>query len=207
MDSFLDKLRISITNGEKLKIFHAGMDIEENSLKIRNMEIYNHLNINLSQPLITYLNNNDHSESHKIELLYVIFNLLYRENNNLTISSFLNKLSGKFVELIDFSSKISEDDIIELKSRDFLANRNEKTNVSRLGEDINKMESSKFKFYILGYDERIKEYEPFPSHRFDDSRISKLTNRLREYTNFDNIDILKIDYDSNQCILFLVVKI
>lgn len=62
---------------------------------------------------------------------------------------------------MDFSANINEDNIIELKSKDFLPPKNDEM-VKKLGNDIKtKLKDNSFKFYIIGYDESTKKYDYF----------------------------------------------
>ncbi|MCE7699228.1 MAG: hypothetical protein K8E24_010570 [Methanobacterium paludis] len=204
--SFVDKIKTSLINGEKIKIYHAGMNFNENPLKIENLEIFNDLNDSTASFIIKYLNGNDHSDIRKIELLYTIFQVLSIENTDSPLANLFREIMQKLLEDTNFSSKINEDEVVELKSRDFLTG-NTKEIVSKLTKDVeNKMKDSEFKLYIFGYDERIEEYEPFPTTRFDDSRILSLNKYLRESTNFENLNLFKIDKDNNQCILAMTVR-
>lgn len=205
-DSFLEKIKISIKNNEKKRIFHAGMKIKEHSLKINNLEILHEINTSISQPLIDYYNEVDHGESHKKELRYAIFHLLSEENENKPISTFFKELSSKFLYDLDFSSNIKENNIIELKSKDFLPKKDAKI-IETLGNDIKKkIQKTGFKLYIIGYDEKTKQYEFINSDRFDDSRIDNITKGLKNETNLNKLDMFKLRKDKYNCVIMIAVK-
>lgn len=205
-DSFLEKIKISIINNEKKRIFHAGMKIKEEPLKIKNLEIIHKINTNLSKPLIDYYNESDHGESHKKDLRYAIFHLLYEDNANTPISTFFKELSTKFLHDMDFSSNLQENDIIELKSKDFLPKKDAKI-IETLGNDIKKkILQTGFKLYIIGYDEKTKQYEFINNDRFDDSRIHNLTQGLKNETKLTDLNLFKLRKDKYNCIIMIAVK-
>lgn len=204
-DTYVNKFKTALINNTKMKIFHAGLDLNENPLRIRNFEIYNHLDTSLSKPLIDYFNNHEFGDSFSNDLRYAIFNVLARDNRDEPIYKLFISLCEKFEDILDFNSKIKEDSVIELKSKAFLEAK-DKEIVERLGEDIkNKLGESDYKLYIIGYDEKTKEYEPFID-RFDDSRLDNLNRNLKKFTKLDFLELFKINYDKKQCILMLSVK-
>lgn len=205
-DSFLEKIKVSISNNEKKRIFHAGMKIKEDSVKINNLEIIHEINTNISQPIIDYYNEVDHGESHKKELRYAIFHLLFKENKNEPISTFFKELRSKFLLDLDFSSNIQENNIIELKSKDFVAKKDAEI-IETLGKDIQKkIQNTGFKLYIIGYDEKTKQYEFINSDRFHDSRIDNITQGLKNFTKLTNLDLFKLRKDKYNCILMIAAK-
>ena len=182
------------------------MKIKEEPLKIKNLEIIHKINTNLSKPLIDYYNDSDHGESHKKDLRYAIFHLLYEDNANTPISTFFKELSTKFLHDMDFSSNLQENDIIELKSKDFLPKKDAKI-IETLGNDIKKkILQTGFKLYIIGYDEKTKQYEFINNDRFDDSRIHNLTQGLKNETKLTDLNLFKLRKDKYNCIIMIAVK-
>jgi len=205
-DSYLEKFKIALINNEIIRVYHAGMDFKEIPLKIINFEIYNELNVTMSMPLIDYLNEKDCSESFSNDLKYAIFYLLAKDNEYKPIYRFFCSFSNKIADNLDLTSNnINEDSLVELKSKDFLINDNDKL-IDKLSKDIiKKMNNSDYKFYILGYSEKIKKYEPFTDN-YDDSRLDYLNKGLIESTGFKNLRLFKIKVGLDQCIFMLAVK-
>jgi len=205
-EDFLDSIILSILNNGEIELCHAGLKMTGIPIMIGNLKIYNNLNLNLSKPLIDYYNNTELSSSHKKEFLYAIFHCLYQENQNNIYSYFLMKCTEEFSNKLTFSSNIYENEIIELKSRDFLPKKTE-TIIENLSRDINKKIShSDLKFYILGYDEKTRTYEPFSSQRFSDDRIYNIKQKIKEKTKVSEITLFKMNYDDKNCILILIAK-
>lgn len=204
-EGFLDSIIVSIINNGELELCHAGLKID-NPIVIGNLNIYNNLNLNLTKPLIDYYNSTELSSSHKKEFLCVIFHCLSVDNKDNVYNYFLTKCSVEFSKKLSFLSDIYENDIIELKSRDFLPKK-DKEIVDNLSEDINKkLYSSSFKFYIIGYDEKTKKYEPLSENRFNDSRLENLTKNLKEKTKLTSLTFLRMSLGNGECILSLIVK-
>lgn len=68
------------------------------------------------------------------------------------------------------------------------------------------MKNSDYKCYMLGYDEKTKEYEPFIANHYADSRIETLTKKLKESTKINNIHLSRLPYEEKKCILILTVQ-
>lgn len=205
LEEYVEKFKIKLINNQKIKIIHAGIKLKEDPLKINKLEIYNEINDNLSNPLINYLNDYGHSESFKKDLIFGIINTLIRDNPNSPIKKFFISLKKKFEESLGYSSSLSENDVIELKSRDFVE-ADQKKFILKLTEDINnKLTHFNYKFYILGYDEDTKLYEPF-TDRYDDSRLNDLNKHLQKSLKIENVHLFKAKYGNKKCILMLSVK-
>lgn len=205
-DDFLDSLIISILNNGELELCHAGLSLFGDPIIIGKLKIYNKLTSNLANPLINYYNSKEFSSSHKKEFLYAIFHCLYLENKETTYSYFLEKCSKEFSKKLTFSSNIYENHLIELKSRDFISKNNEEI-IDNISKDIcKKILKSDFKFYILGYDEQTRTYEPLSSQKFPDDRINTLNIKIKEKTKVSKITMFKMEYDDKKCILALIVQ-
>lgn len=207
--SFLDKLKTKILNGENFKLFHAGANLSPTPFKVKGMEIYNNIKYDNTKFIIDYYNQLKLKDSFDTILVYLIFYSLKEENKEIPISHFLEKMVNSLTNEIDFSYKFAnlEDDIIELKSRDFISGSNQDI-VKKLSEDITKKTTiSTFKIYLLGADEKNKEFEPITSYKFDDSRINQIKDSLQKNVGNLNVNFLKIlSKDSKNCILALIVK-
>lgn len=211
-ESFFDKIKAKFLNNEKIKLFHAGIDFNLSQCKIKNLEIYNNIKCDNVKFIIDYYNDLKINGDFDIILIYLIFYILKEENKKLPISYFFEKMANSLINKINFSCKFAnmEDDIIELKSRDFSSGNN-KDIVKKLSEDISKkIITSNFKIYILGADEKNKEFEPLVSNKFSDSRIHDIIELLRKNiknSNVDYLNFLKIPFkDNKNCILVLIIK-
>ncbi len=96
-DNYLEKFRIALINNEKMRIFHAGLKLNETPLKIQNFEIYNQMNTKLAKPLIDNFNEQKCHDT-LINELYTIFDLLAKDNKDKPIHKFFSSLCEKFVE-------------------------------------------------------------------------------------------------------------
>jgi len=103
-------------------------------------------------------------------------------------------------------SYIYENNIIELKSRDFIGKQDSKLIEDLDNDIIKKLRESDYKFYILGYDETNKKYEPVQTTRYNDSRLDNITKKLLKKTKIKNINIFRIKYDEEQCIIGLIAN-
>lgn len=205
-ENFLDSIVLSILNNGEIELCHAGLKITPTPIIIGKLKIYNMINLNLANPLIEYYNSKEFSSSHKKEFLFAIFHCLYLENNGTIYSYFLRRCLEEFSEKLTFSSNIYENELIELKSRDFLPKKNDGI-INNLSEDIlKKISNSDFKFYILGYDEKTRKYEPLSSQKFSDDRLNTISKKIKEKTNVKDITIFKMEYDDKSCILSLIVQ-
>jgi hypothetical protein len=188
---FLEKIKNKFINNEQIKIYHLGCQFSLDFVRIKNLEIFNVINLKICLPLINYYNNN-YDEAVNIFLRAAIFNLLYEFNKSKPISYFFKEMYKELVSeiKITYNAQIFEDDLIELKSRDFLSGNNNEI-ISKLEDDLrNKLYNKDLCLYLIGYDERIKEYEPIPINRFDDSRIHLISKKIKSKLG---LSILKKD--------------
>lgn len=136
-EEYVEKLKVDMLNNHETHITHAGMEFEESPLEIRNLKIYNKLNVKLAMPLINYLKEDELSESFKKQLIYVILEMLAENNSKKPISEFFRNLKNAIRSNLEFSSNIYEDKVIELKARDFVSGK-DKRFIDKLAEDIGK---------------------------------------------------------------------
>jgi hypothetical protein len=208
--AFLEKILTKLLNGEQIRIFHAGMNLISNPLRINKLEIYNPLITNLSKPMIEYHNEmfGRIPSAFANIFLHITLHLLYLENSDKPISYFLKRLRDKLLNKLTVDSKlpINENNVIELKSRDFLSDKNEELLEKMVNDITKKLEENPFKIYIIGYDEKIKQFEPFPSSRFNDNRINYIKTELKRRLKRE-LELFKLTVEnSSSCILILVVR-
>jgi hypothetical protein len=101
----------------------------------------------------------------------------------------------------------SENDVFELKGREFISGKDQLI-IKNLTEDISKkIKNSKMKLYLLGVDEKSKEFEPIPISKFSDDRMFNIEKKLKE--NYKDLDIKFIKVpsrDSKSCIITLIIN-
>lgn len=205
-EEFLNKLMIKLLNNEETCIFHAGTPINEEPLIIGNLKILNKLNIDMFSPLIDYFNENEFPPSISKLLIYGIFCCLIKYNDNFPIKILFKEIIKKLNEEIRINGEIKEDKIIELKSSSYISGNNKQI-TKNLTEDIpKKIKENSFKFYILGYDEKEKQIDPVTSNKFNDERINKIAESLKEELKIENIVLNKVPINEKNCILILLVK-
>ncbi len=206
--TFLDNIKAKILNGENIRLFHAGMDLCPTPTKIKNLEIYNDVKNDLTNFLIEYYNTSSIKDSIDIIILYTIFDLLSKTSSNTPISYFFREFANSLIKDIDFSLHFlkSEDNTLELKTRDFIVGT-DKEIIEKLKKDIEKkIKESRFKLYILGADEKTKKIEPLPINQFNDTRIQNLEKNLQETFKNTTIRFVKISSkEGDECVLICYV--
>ena len=204
---FLEKIKNKFINNEQIRIYHLGCQFSINPVRIKNLEIFNVINLEICLPLINYYNSN-YDEVVNIFLRNAIFNLLYKFNKSKAISYFFKEMSkelGSEIK-IQYNTQIFEDDLIELKSRDCLSGNNNEI-ILKLEDDLrNKLYNKNLCMYLIGYDERIKEYEPIPINRFDDSRIHLIAKKIKNKLGLSLLIIRRLTIDMKKCILTLIAR-
>jgi len=148
---FLEKIKNKFINNEQIRIYHLGCQFSINPVRIKNLEIFNVINLEICLPLINYYNRN-YDEVVNIFLRNAIFNLLYKFNKSKAISYFFKEMSkelGSEIK-IQYNTQIFEDDLIELKSRDFFSGNNNEI-ILKLEDDLrNKLYHKKLCLYLIG---------------------------------------------------------
>ena len=207
--SFLEKIKTKVLNREHIRLFHAGMDLNPSPIKIKNFEIYNHVEDELTSFLIDYYNSSSVGDNLEIVILYTIFELLSNNNSNEPISYFFKELKNSLRKEMNFSNRFlsGEDQVLELKSRDFIAGNNTEI-IKRLEDDIEKkMKESNFKIYIIGADEKTKKIETISSSRFDDSRLESIEKNLQKNLGFAKIKMIRVpSKEGDDCIIVCCVS-
>lgn len=206
--SFLGKIKTKIVNKEHLRLFHAGMSLNPSPVKIGNIEIYNVLDTNLSRHLIDYYNEINTKNDFNLIFLFTIFDILQKSNQDTPICYFLRAMNKQLVEDINFDYSFvgKEDEVLELKSRDFVAGKNNDI-VDNLRKDADKkIKKSNFKIYFIGADEKTKKFEAIPIERFDDDRLQSIEKKLNK-ENKCKFHLIKVpSKDGKEGIIICCVK-
>lgn len=203
---FLNELKVALINNYDYSIIHIADKFSDNPIEINNFKVYNELNTELSQPLINYFNSGEYSPTLEKILLYSIFYCLSLENKNYKICYFFEELLIDLVDNLDKNVKITENEIIELKARDFISGTNDDI-IEKLSEDINKkLTKANFKIYFLGYTEKIRKFEPVESYKFSDDRLIQLEKGLKRKLKSYDINLIKINFNLDECIFLLILK-
>jgi len=212
--SFLNELFTNYLNNTKTKIFHAGMKFSQKPLKIGPFEFYNKIETNeLISAICEFLEKSDIKDKSIYHTLsYTILQLLKNKNQEKPISYFLEKLSQKFIEKIDLSQKImqQENTTIEFKSRDIMVGSNDQI-VMKLTEDIKKkMKDTNFKIYIIGVDEKTQTFEPIKSSKLPSDRVTKIEQKIRKQLKTTGKFIIKLikipSRNREDCIIIIPVQ-
>lgn len=207
--SFLSEIKSKLLNNEPIRIFHAGGRVPEVPLKIKNLEIFDLLDKKCSNILLDYFSNLQIKDDLENIFLYTLFRLLSLENSSKPISFFLRNLANCIISNIDFSNKFAnvEDDVLELKSRDFVSGDNKQI-VDNLTRDIKtKIQRSRFKVYVLGASEDTKDFEPLPISKFSDDRLRGIECSLKSEIGIQDLYLLKIPANNGKdCLLILCLR-
>ena len=204
--NFLNKLKSLFLNDEPCKITHVGDEFSETPIEIRNIKIYNKFNLNLTEKLLNYLNEKELPDTFKNELVYVIMSCLKFDNPEMNITYFIDDFLLDFVSELKFDAELMEDSILELKSKEYFLGTNKEI-VAKLTKDIpKKLKENDYKLYLIGYDEKSKLYDSIPSYNLSDSRIDNISNNIKEHLNITDLNLMKIPFDKNNCIIMISVK-
>lgn len=206
---FLENIFQSFLNQKDTKIFHAGLDFSDKPIKLRNLLIFNKLNVELSQELIKIFNNTEFPKSFENLFLYLIIKILIFENHS-DIQFFLKEFSNKILINLTQDKKIllNENNFLEFKNSDFIAG-NQKSILSKIQSDIDKkLKLSSSKFYIFGFDEKSKSIDPILTNKFSDDRIEELKKSLEEKYYGYKIEVNKFPLEDNRysIITLLILK-
>ncbi|PAV14408.1 hypothetical protein ASJ81_13865 [Methanosarcina spelaei] len=207
--SFLLKIRSKLTNSEVIRIYHPGVEFSPKPVKIKNMEIYNKLNQKVSNIILNFYHSLEIKDSFDSILLYTAIKMLSMENTNKDICNFLDMLANSTLISDSFYSKFvnSENDVFELKGREFITGKDQRI-LQNLTDDISKkIRYSKIKLYLLGVDEKSKEFEPIPISKFSDDRMYNLEKKLKENHKDLDLKFIKVpSKDNKRCIIILIVS-
>jgi len=195
-------------NNENFRIYHCGCKISPNPIKIKNMEIYNDLKADISKILLNFFETSEIKDTFNSILLGSILKLLSIENQDKVIHYFLDSLSKEIFNGLNLIKSFlsGEDELLELKSADVVAGDNSKI-VDYFTSDLNsKMKESNIKIYVIGANEKTKQFEPISISKFNDDRIKTIVNSLKEKTQIKFIEVIKIPADGTKCLLLMVAK-
>jgi len=206
--SFIADIKTKLLNNENFRIYHCGCKISPNPIKIKNMEIYNDLKADISKILLNFFETSEIKDTFNSILLGSILKLLSIENQDKDIHYFLDSLSKEIFNGLNLTKGFlnGEDELLELKSADVVAGENSKI-VDYFTADLNsKMKESNIKIYVIGANEKTKQFEPISISKFNDDRIKTIVNSLKEKTQIKFIEVIKIPADDTKCLLLMVVK-
>lgn len=210
-ESFLDEIYTKLLNKETIKIFHAGTPFLYPPLQISSIQFFNQLKVNeITKPFIEkYKNVEILDKTLDRIMLYCVFDMLKKENEEEPIKYLFEKINGKISEDIDISKQLitKENNLIEYKSSDFFNGNNEEI-IKRFKEDIeSKLEGSPIKIYIIGFDEKTQQFYPIQSSRANHDRLFSIEQKLRKLLNIPTIHFIPIPLnDGRNCILTLIVS-
>jgi hypothetical protein len=210
-ESFLNEIITRFLNKQSMKVFHAGMSLSPNPLKISSMEIFNQLNCSaVTKSIIEHYHKVGLSDiSIDRSILCTIFGLLKQENEEKPIEYLLGRMIEKISRDIDTSKKFieKESNFIEFKSRDFFFGRDEDI-IDKFELDIKrKLSISPIKIYIIGADEKTHRLDPIPANRAQSDRLSSLQEKLKEKLDISKIHFMAIPLEDGQnCILMLIAS-
>ena len=203
---FINNIFSAIMNNEDIKLLHVGDEISEEPIIISNLKIYNNFCTELTNPLLEYLNEYKHSHPFRKILLYVIFKMLYIENDSFKLRFLFKNLIECFGDDFELNSFLKEDSILELKSGDFFSGDNNEI-IDKLIEDIpNKLNDFNLRIYLLGYDEKSRVITPFLSQQYNDDRIEAISKKINKKLKLKYLNIFKIPIDIKQCVFIMVIR-
>lgn len=204
--NFLNKIKSLFLNDEPCKITHIGDEFSETPIEIGNIKIYNKFHLNLTKELLNYLNEKELPDTFKNELIYVILNCLKFDNPKSNITYFIDNFLPEFIKEFKFDAELMEDSILEFKSKDYFFGTDNDI-VEKLTQDITKkLKENDYKLYLIGYDEKSKQYDAIPSHSLSDSRIDNIKTNIEKQLEVSNFNLMKIPFDKHNCIIMISVK-
>lgn len=212
--SFANQIASEFLNAQKIRIFHAGMNMYSSPrpLCIKTMEIYNELELDdLTYTFLEYYNETRPQDKSIDDALgYLSLLLAQKACGDKPISYIFDTLMNEILPEIRVSDVLlqNENDVIEFKSRDFLVGKDREI-FERISKDlVTKMESSSFKIYIFGVDEKFGRMEPLNSDRFSSDRIGHLERKISSGLGGNTkILLAKVPIrGNNECLLILVAK-
>jgi hypothetical protein len=188
--SYLEELGQRFINGEKLRVFHAGMGFRTPPLEIGNTQIYNDVNISdAAQQIVDYYNDTTlQDRSLDILLKVAALTLLEESNYQEPIKYVFESLSDEILRKMPLEGQLSkvEDAMLEYKSRDFLGGGNKEVITGLSGDLRKKMEDSRCKIYLIGVEDNGR-LDPIPSSRLKSDRIGTIRKGVQ-----DNLRHIKI---------------
>ncbi len=210
-EGFVSKIYTDFVNDRRIQIFHAGMDLSPDPILIKNIHIFNRLELNkLIQELIIYY------ESIGVKdvlidkaLCYCIFKLIYTKNSMKPISLFFKEFLKQMNHEKIVSTRITqnENDIIEYKSRDFISGSDDDI-IKRISDDINKkMKKENFKIYFFGIDEASLEIETVNIKRFNSDRVGNIEKKVRSQTGLKDLSMVRVPLNSGSILLMIARKV
>jgi len=207
--SYLNDIIKRFINGEQIKVVHAGLKFKADPYVIGTMEIYNEIQ---SDSLVEYLVNkyNDiNVQDINLDLLlrYIIFKRLAEVNSKSPANYFFEPVSQGIMNLISLKEKWTklEDAVLEYKSGDIIAGRNEEI-VKRLSEDLrNKLKESPCKVYFIGVEDDGTIHPILPS-RLKSDRIGMIRDGLKNKLTMDTIYACPVVQEEGGILLIIALR-
>lgn len=185
--SYLADLARRFTNGESLKIFHAGMPFSAAPLRLKSSEICNVLRVSEAvQRVVDYCNDvNLQDVTLDILTKFAVLKALEYSNAGLPIAYVFESLSQELLRELSLDGRLSkvEDATLEYKSRDYLAGRNENV-ISRIAKDLcTKVSRSNCKIYLIGVEDD-GVLDPVSGSRLKSDRVEQIRKGVEAEIGF-----------------------
>jgi len=208
-EEYMNVLFSRYINGEILRIFHAGDNTElRTPYKIRQMEIYNKLNLFASKSLIEYYNSLGLHDFNTFNILsFLVFSVLFRENRDLCLAYFFKKMANKFLNQIDDNNKIlnREDSVIEYKGQEFFLGKDNDI-ISRIVESVDsKMNENGIMIFLIGVEEPPSgKITPILNNRIGNDRLNKIESELLNKSKCKSVFLYPIPIEQDSSIISIL---
>jgi len=189
--------------GTPTRLYHCGMEFEEDPVAVGPFEIYNPINVDGESLNQLYESATDFDSGKFLAnlLKMTIFNHLSRWTQS-PISHFFSQIAEKYTERLDAEGMVhrSETEVVEFKDSDWFATDSEDKLVEKMIEEI----QDQTRLVVGGIDEREQKIRPLSRSRFDSERLDRLESKLIEQTDsHDSIDLTSVGLGGGESLLLI----
>lgn len=198
------QLSKKLRSGETVRLHHVGNDFAEEPTQVGPFEIYNPIDIDEERLNQLYnITQEAGTGEHLSNIIYCVMFYTLSEWCSSPISHFFGQMTKRFEDELSAEGMIlrDEDGLMELKSRDWLADIN---NDEDAAEKISKEIQSDSKLLLVGIEEDEQRIRPLSRNKWDSERNERICDSVRGMNgHHESIQLSSLQMSSGQCLLFV----
>ena len=193
-------------NEETIKVYHAGVKFRTDPLGLGSIHLYNRINIDVvTQKILDYFKQTNIRDKNLLLIIqYVIFNRLIHNNRESPLSYLFQSISEAILEYLVTDKKWIklEDNILEYKSVEIMAGKNDAV-IDKLCEDLEKkFKKSPCKVYLIGIEDD-GTLNLIPNSKCSSDRVEYIRKRVVQKLHIDDLNIFRIEQNGGSILLLV----
>lgn len=198
------QLSKKLRSGETLRLHHVGNDFTEEPVQVGSFVVYNPIDIDEERLNQLYnVTREARTGEHLSNIIYCVMFYTLSEWCPSPISHFFGQMTEGFENELTAEGLIlrDEDGLMELKSRDWLADiEDDEDAAKKISEEI----QADSKLLLVGVEEEEQRIRPLSRNKWDSERNEQIRDSLREMNgHHESIQLSSLQMGAGDCLLFV----